>query len=101
MGMSEVALYKELINDEPYSAHVTGRKKSSPRGATYEYINILSTKGSPKGATYEYIPFNKESVKVQLFSKEFILGTTFYSLSLLLMSYYLGIIFVQLRGKPD
>jgi len=101
--VSEDTLCIDLINNKPSPAHITRRAKSSPRGAIYEYIplNKESTKANPTGATYEYIPLNRESVKVQLFSKEFILGAAFYSLSLLVMSYYLGTIFVQLRGKAD
>lgn len=49
----------------------------------------------------KYVPLRKEAVKVQLLSKEFILGTAFYALSLLAMSYYLGTVFVQLDGKGD
>lgn len=48
---------------------------------------------------HDYIPLKKESVKVQLLSKELRLGVSFYSLFLLAMSYYLATIFVFLDGK--
>jgi len=49
----------------------------------------------------QYVPLRKESAKVQLHSKEFLLGTAFFALSLLAMSFYLGTVFVQLDGKGD
>jgi len=49
----------------------------------------------------EYVPLRKESAKMQLLSKEFMLATVFYSLSLLAMSFYLGTIFSQVDGKAD
>ena len=52
-------------------------------------------------ASDKYVPLKKETAIVQLISKEFMLGTWFYSLSLLAMSFYLGTVFVELEGEED
>jgi len=76
------ALFKDPLSIEGLEGSLLSAEKS---------FNVPETK--------EYIPLSKESAKVQLLSKEFLLGTIFYSVNVLAMSFWLGTIFVRVDGK--
>lgn len=81
-------------NNSPSSVDST----SSENQDTFSFSDV---KGYIVSGNKEHVPLCKAKAKVQLFSKEFMLGTAFFSLCILAMSFYLGTIFVQMDGKAD